>query len=182
MQKSNPLAIVALVLGIASIPSGGILGIPAVICGHLGIAKTRREENVAGFVPALIGTILGYVGIALGLIALVIGMFVYATVGNVDVARKERVDADLQAIGTQLRVYEMQNLKPPSTEQGLAALVERPTTEPQPRRWRQLFEREPLDPWGSKYVYAYDNGTIVLFSKGPDREVGGGDDIIYAGK
>ena len=102
-------------------------------------------------------------------------------VGNIDVARESRVEADLQAIGTQLRVYEMQNLRPPSTEQGLRALVTRPSSEPVPRRWRQLLEEVPLDPWGEEYVYYYPGKKnpqgFDLFSKGPDRQEGGGDDI-----
>ena len=119
--------------------------------------------------------------LVLGIIAVLVGSAIYLLVGNIDVARESRVEADIQAISTQLRVYEMQNLRPPTTQQGLKALVSRPSTEPMPRRWRQLLEKIPLDPWGEEYVY-YSPGKknpkgFDLFSKGPDRQEGGGDDI-----
>lgn len=119
--------------------------------------------------------------LVLGIIAVLVGSAIYLLVGNIDVARESRVEADIQAISTQLRVYEMQNLRPPTTQQGLKALVSRPSTEPMPRRWRQLLEKIPLDPWGEEYVY-YSPGKknpkgFDLFSKGSDRQEGGGDDI-----
>lgn len=119
--------------------------------------------------------------LVLGIIAVLVGSAIYLLVGNIDVARESRVEADIQSISTQLRVYEMQNLRPPTTEQGLKALVARPSSEPAPRRWRQLLERVPLDPWGEEYVYYWpgkkNSDGFDLFSKGPDRQEGGGDDI-----
>jgi general secretion pathway protein G len=135
------------------------------------IRKPRREAGYTLFEIMLV----------MGIIAVLVGSAIYLLVGNIDVARESRVEADLQAIGTQLRVYEMQNLRPPSTEQGLRALVTRPSSEPVPRRWRQLLEEVPLDPWGEEYVYYYPGKknpqAFDLFSKGPDRQEGGGDDI-----
>jgi general secretion pathway protein G len=134
----------------------------------------RKPRRVAGYT-------LFEIMLVMGIIAVLVGSAIYLLVGNIDVARESRVEADLQAIGTQLRVYEMQNLRPPSTEQGLRALVTRPSSEPVPRRWRQLLEEVPLDPWGEEYVYYYpgkkNQQGFDLFSKGPDRQEGGGDDI-----
>lgn len=119
--------------------------------------------------------------LVLGIIAVLVGSAIYLLVGNIDVARESRVEADIQSISTQLRVYEMQNLRPPTTEQGLKALVARPSSEPAPRRWRQLLEKVPLDPWGEEYVYYWPGKKnpdgFDLFSKGPDRQEGGDDDI-----
>lgn len=119
--------------------------------------------------------------LVLGIIAVLVGSAIYLLVGNLDVAKEARVDADVQSISTQLRVYEMQNLRPPTTAQGLEALVKPPSGDPAPRRWRQLLSQVPLDPWGEPYVY-YSPGKknpkgFDLFSKGPDRTEGGGDDI-----
>jgi len=137
------------------------------------LAKRRRRREA--------GYTLFEIMLVMGIIAVLVGSAIYLLVGNIDVARESRVEADLQAIGTQLRVYEMQNLRPPSTEQGLRALVTRPSSEPVPRRWRQLLEEVPLDPWGEEYVYYYPGKKnpqgFDLFSKGPDRQEGGGDDI-----
>lgn len=135
----------------------------------------RRRLRRAG------GYTLFEIMLVLGIIAVLVGSAIYLLVGNIDVARQSRVDADFQAISTQLRTYEMQNMRMPTTEQGLQALVTRPSSPPQPRRWVQLMERVPLDPWGEPYQYR-NPGTLNpqgfdLISKGPDRQLGTDDDI-----
>ncbi|MFY8216613.1 MAG: type II secretion system protein GspG, partial [Chthoniobacterales bacterium] len=57
--------------------------------------------------------------LVLGIIAVLVGSAIYLLVGNVDVAKEQRVDADVQAISTQLKLFEMQNYTFPTTEQGL---------------------------------------------------------------
>jgi general secretion pathway protein G len=136
------------------------------------LAKRRRRE--AGYT-------LFEIMLVMGIIAVLVGSAIYLLVGNIEVARQERAKADLQNISTQLRVYEMQNLRLPSIDHGLKALVTQPSSEPVPRRWRQLLAEVPLDPWGEEYVYYYPGKKnpqgFDLFSKGPDRQEGGGDDI-----
>lgn len=133
--------------------------------------RRRRESGYTLFEIMLV----------LGIIAVLVGSAIYLLVGNLDVAKEARVRADIKAIKTQLGVYEMQNLRPPTTEQGLEALVNRPGGEPAPRRWRQLMEKVPLDPWGEPYVYYWPGKKnpkgYDLFSKGADRQLGGDDDI-----
>jgi general secretion pathway protein G len=111
--------------------------------------------------------------LVLGIIAVLMGSAIFLLVGNVDAAKEQRVDADIQSIKTQLRVYEMQNYTMPTTEQGLQALVTMPTTKPLPRRWRQLMESVPLDPWGTPYVYHYPGkkspSTPDIISLGADK-------------
>lgn len=111
--------------------------------------------------------------LVLGIISILVGSAIYLLVGNVDAAREQRVDADIQAISTQLRTYELQNFTFPTTAQGLEALVKKPTSEPVPRRWRQLMESVPLDPWGTPYQYAYPGKRnpkgYDLYSLGADR-------------
>jgi len=71
--------------------------------------------------------------------------------------------------------YRLQNLKYPSTEQGLRALVERPGGKPEPKNWKQILKSEPKDPWGRPYLYLNPgaNGDIDVFSYGADGEAGG---------
>jgi general secretion pathway protein G len=111
--------------------------------------------------------------LVLGIIAVLVGSAIYLLVGNVDVARIQRVDTDKQAITTQLKTYEMMNYTFPTTEQGIDALVTRPSIEPVPKRWTQLLQSVPVDPWGTPYVYVYPgklNPTgFDLYSLGPDR-------------
>lgn len=111
--------------------------------------------------------------LVLGIIAVLVGSAIYLLAGNIDVAKEQRVDTDLQAIKTQLKVYEMQNYTFPTTQQGLEALVKKPSTEPLPKKWRQLMESVPLDPWGTPYHYEnpgrLNPSGYDLFSFGPDR-------------
>jgi general secretion pathway protein G len=105
---------------------------------------------------------------------------IYLIKGNVDVAKDTRVESDIKNIVTQLKVYEARNLQPPSSEQGLKALVERPTIEPAPERWSQLLEEVPKDPWNHEYHYQYpakrSKGDYDVFSFGHDG-VESADDI-----
>jgi type II secretion system protein G len=91
-----------------------------------------------------------------------------------------QAENDLLAITTQLRTYELYSLRLPTTEQGLKALIEKPTVPPIPRRWEQLMEKFPTDPWGNPYQYRLNSQnnppTFELFSFGPD---GKPNDDIY---
>lgn len=112
--------------------------------------------------------------LVLGIISVLVGSAIYLLSSNIDVAKEQRVDADFQAITTQLKTYEMMNYVYPTTEQGLDALVKRPSIEPQPRKWKRLLESVPLDPWGNPYQYR-NPGKINpegfdLYSLGPDRK------------
>ncbi len=119
--------------------------------------------------------------LVLGIIAVLVGSAIYLLVGNVDVARIQRVDTDAQTITTQLKTYEMVNYAMPSTEQGLQALVSRPTSEPVPKRWTQLLSSVPLDPWGTNYQYRNpgrkNSSGFDLYSAGPDRQPNTEDDV-----
>lgn len=123
--------------------------------------------------PGNSGYTLFEIMLVLGIIAVLVGSAIFLLVGNVDVAKEQRVDSDIQAISTQLKTYEMVNFNFPTTAQGLEALVKKPTTEPMPRRWRQLMDSVPLDPWGTPYQYVYPGkqnpGSFDLYSLGPDR-------------
>src|SRR3954454_5922457 len=86
------------------------------------------------------------------IIALLAGAAIYMMRGNVDTAKLVRAGADVENIMTQLQMYEVMNGTFPSTQQGIQALVERPSGEPQPRKWRKLIDAVPLDPWGNPYL------------------------------
>jgi general secretion pathway protein G len=107
------------------------------------------------------------------IIAVLMGVAIYKMDGNVEIARHTAVTADVQALGTQLRLYESMNGFFPTTEQGLQALVTQPDTDPKPARWYQLFKEVPQDPWHNNYIYRCPGlknpGGYDLFSAGPDR-------------
>ena len=114
------------------------------------------------------------------IIALLLGTAIYKLTGNVEYARRTRVSADIQGIGTQLKLYESMNGFYPTTEQGLKALVAQPDSDPRPTRWYQLYKDVPKDPWQSDYIYRNpglkDPSGYDLFSAGPDRKPDTADD------
>jgi len=107
------------------------------------------------------------------IIAILMGAAIYKLAGNVEIAKHTAVSADVQALGTQLKLYESMNGFFPTTEQGLQALVTPPETDPKPARWYQLFKEVPKDPWHNNYIYrcpgVKNPGGYDLFSAGPDR-------------
>lgn len=119
--------------------------------------------------------------IVLTIISILAAGSIYMLKGNVDVAKETRVESDLQNIMTQLQLYEARNMRAPTTEQGLKALVERPTTEPLPEKWTQLLEAVPKDPWGMEYKYRYpaqkSKKPYDVYSMGKDGADGTEDDI-----
>lgn len=119
--------------------------------------------------------------IVLTIISILAAGSIYMLKGNVDVAQETRAEGDIQNIMTQLQLYEARNLRPPTLEQGLKALVEKPTTEPVPERWTQLFEEVPKDPWGMEYKYRYpatkSKKPYDIYSVGKDGVDGNEDDI-----
>lgn len=112
--------------------------------------------------------------LVLSIIVVLMSAGIYYLMGNLEVAKSTRVRSDLEAISTQLKVYQMQNLNFPTTSQGLKALVEPPTTPPKPRNWVQLLKVEALtDPWGSPYQYLMPGKknprSFDLWSLGPNK-------------
>jgi general secretion pathway protein G len=112
---------------------------PARLCNSRSAAAFTLIEIV------LVLTIIAVLGAAL----------IYGIKGNVDVAKETTVESDIKTVMTQLKLYEARNLQPPTTEQGLRALVERPTVEPVPERWTQLLEEVPRDPWKRELRYQH---------------------------
>ena len=137
-------------------------------------SNLRHPKSAAAF------TLIEIV-IVLTIISILAAGSIYLLKGNVDVAKETRVEGDIANIGTQLQLYEARNLRLPTTEQGLMALVEKPTTEPLPERWTALLEEMPKDPWGQPYQYRYpaqkSKKSYDLWSVGKDGADGTEDDI-----
>ena len=96
-------------------------------------------------------------------------------------ARLIKAQQDIRTIENALRMYKLDNLYYPSTDQGLEALVVEPTTEPLPRKWSKegYIDRLSDDPWGSPYLYLQPgvHGTMDIFSLGPDGQTDTEDDL-----
>jgi general secretion pathway protein G len=101
---------------------------------------------------------------------------------NPDKARILKVEQDIRAIETALKLYKLDNYMYPTTEQGLEALVKKTTLPPEPRQWKEggYLDRLPQDPWGFPYNYLSPgvHGEFDLYSLGADGQPGGSG--IYA--
>jgi general secretion pathway protein G len=138
---------------------------------HPTIVNIRRR---AGF------TLLEMV-IVLGIIAVLMGGSI-ALIGKVkDGAKLQRVTADFNAISSSLEIYHNNAGFYPSSQQGLKALVSRPSGTPAPKRWTSVAKSVPLDPWGKEYGYRFpgkkDNKTFEIFTSGPDGMDNTSDDL-----
>lgn len=119
--------------------------------------------------------------ITLTIIAILASGSIYLLKGQIDSAKDTRVDSDLQAIGLALQSYESRALRMPTTEQGLKALVEKPTIEPIPENYRAFMEEMPKDPWGQEYKYRFpaqkSKKPYDVWSVGADGQDGTEDDM-----
>jgi general secretion pathway protein G len=91
--------------------------------------------------------------IVLSIIALLMGMVIYKFGNFADFAKIKRVQTDMLGFREALSTYEMQTGTLPTTDQGLKALWQKPTTEPIPDQWRKVMDEEELDPWNHSYHY-----------------------------
>jgi general secretion pathway protein G len=123
----------------------------------------------------------GFTLIELMVVILIIGVLAALIVPKVmsrpDEARVTAAKQDIATITQALNLYKLDNQRYPTTEQGLAALVHKPTTSPVPNNWKSegYLDRVPKDPWGTPYQYLQPgvHGAIDVFSFGADRVPGG---------
>lgn len=94
--------------------------------------------------------------------------------GRPEQARIVKVKQDLLSIQSALDLYKLDNGFYPSTDQGLQALISKPTSAPQPRNWKSegYLHELPKDPWGEAYQYLNDNEKLKIFSYGPKGKEG----------
>lgn len=120
--------------------------------------------------------------VVLLIIALILGSVAFMVQGIEGDAQSVTTASKIKGLETALTSYKISNLSYPTQEQGLDALVTRPTAEPKPRRWTQLAKPDGiLDPWGHKLVYrnpGKHNATgYDVLSLGPDGQENTEDDI-----
>jgi general secretion pathway protein G len=92
-----------------------------------------------------------------------------------DEARIVAAKQDISSISSALKLYKLDNYNYPSTDQGLDALVARPSGDPEPRNWKPLLDKLPMDPWGNPYLYLSpgEHGDFDVFTYGADGREGG---------
>lgn len=127
----------------------------------------------------------GFSLIEIMVVLVIIGLLVSIVAPNVldqaDDARTKKVVADFSAIETALSIYRLNNYIYPTSEQGLEALVNKPTIDPIPNNWKKggYLKDLPYDPWQRPYLYLspaeFSDREFDIYSLGADGVTGGED-------
>ncbi|MEO6185539.1 MAG: type II secretion system major pseudopilin GspG [Steroidobacteraceae bacterium] len=131
---------------------------------------TRRNHGLQrGFTLIEIMVVV----VIIGLLAAVVTQ---QLMGNVDNARVSKAKQDIRQLETALTLYKLDNFRYPTTEQGLAALVQKPA-DPAVTHWKDggYIKRVSKDPWGRDYLYESPgtHGDLDLYTLGADGQAGG---------
>lgn len=131
-------------------------------------ALSRGRRKNAGFTLIELMVVVMILGV---LAALVVPRFM----SRPDEARAVAAKSDIAQIMQQLKLYRLDNGRYPTTEQGLEALVSRPTSGPAANNWKSYLDKAPVDPWGKPYQYLNPGvrSEIDVFSLGADGVAGG---------
>ena len=121
----------------------------------------------------------GFTLIELLVVLVILGVLAALIVPNVldrtDDARVTAARTDIANLTQALKLYKLDNLRFPSAEQGLQALVVKPTTQPVPPNWKPYLEKLPNDPWGRPYQFLSPGikAEVDVMSYGADGKTGG---------
>jgi general secretion pathway protein G len=123
----------------------------------------------------------GFTLIEVMVVVVILGILAVLVVPKImdrpDEARMVAAKNDIRAVLSALKLYRLDNVNYPTTDQGLYALVKKPEAGTIPARWRTggYLEHLPKDPWGNEYQYLNPGvqGEIDVFSLGADGQPGG---------
>jgi general secretion pathway protein G len=136
--------------------------------------EKRQSNREAGFTLIELMVVI----VILGLLA---GLILPRFIGQSDTAKRQAAKTQIALLESALKMYKLDNGSYPTTEQGLKALVEPPTSGNLPKNWRKGGYLEkgkvPRDPWKNEFIYVSpgSHGDFDITSLGADGEPGGED-------
>ncbi len=117
--------------------------------------------------------------VVIAILALLGGVVAPRVISRLRQAKPQKAAIDIKNISVALDMYAADNGEYPTTEQGLDALIRRPTSPPEPMNWNGPYvdPTDFRDPWGNRYVYVYPSNRegydFELYSYGADGKEGG---------
>jgi general secretion pathway protein G len=140
------------------------------ILSRSNIARPLRQRLARGFTLVEIMVVVVIIGILGALV-------VPKLMGRTGESRVAAAKVDISTLMQALKLYKLDNQRYPTTEQGLQALIAKPTGGPAANGWKAggYIEKLPKDPWGNAYQYMAPgvHGEVDLFSLGADGQPGG---------
>ncbi len=137
-----------------------------VLFSNLFVGESMRLQKGFSLIEIMVVVVI------LGILASIV---VPKIISRPDEARAVKAKQDVLAIQNALDLYKLDNGFYPTTDQGLIALVEKPSSNPAPRDWKQYLKSVPKDPWGREYLYLNpgEHGEVDVFTLGANGQPGG---------
>ena len=135
---------------------------------HYSSHRRLYEERAFTFIEIMV---------VVAILAILAALVVPRIMGRTDDAKRTAAKVQIRNIEGALQLYKLDNGVYPSTEQGLKALIEKPSVGVIPKKWKVggYLPKLPEDPWGNPYKYLSPSqkGEYEIISLGTDGEVGG---------
>ena len=129
-----------------------------------------KRHTQRGFTLLEVMVVLAIIGGIMALVATNI-------IGSAGDSRIKTTKAQMKLIENALDLYKLDNFTYPTTEQGLEALVKKPTSSPEPKNYKSggylKGGQVPSDAWGNEFLYFSDKGDVEIISLGADGQEGG---------
>ena len=144
---------------------------------HVHRCRTNAVVDEAGVLLSNSGFTLIEIMVVIIILGILVGLIVPRFMEKPDKARMVKAKMQIESISAALKEYKLDNGDYPTTEQGLEALVEKPSIGKIPDRYPEkgYLPKVPKDPWRNEYVYISpgEHDDFELISYGADGEEGG---------